>query len=927
MNERDIFIEALDQATAEERSEYLSVACAGDATLRQRVQALLHKHEQTGDFLQKPLVERLAEGVAALEDGAKTARDPSSTRQGTQNLGFLSPSNQPGSLGRLGHYEVQEVLGNGGMGIVLRAFDEQLHRVVAIKVMAAQLATNAAARKRFTREAQAAAAVSHDHVVTIHAVEGSGELPYLVMQFIAGMSLQERIDCDGPLALHEVLRIGMQTAAGLAAAHAQGLIHRDIKPANILLENGVERVKVTDFGLARAVADASVSQTGMVAGTPQYMSPEQARGETVDRRSDLFSLGSVLYAMCTGRPPFRGDSGISVLKRVCDDTPRPIRETNADIPEWLEAIVARLHAKDPAERYQTAAEVAELLKEHLAHLQHPSVVPLPAAIQSPSPSGRGARGEGRFRGGRRLWATAAAVLLCIAAGLGLTEATGATQLTATVIRIFTPSGTLVVETDDPAVKVTIEGDGGLVITGAGPQEVRLRPGSYKVRATKDGNSVREEELITISRGDRRVVKVSHEAASAPARPTPAKPADQPFVLMGGKGVAERKFDTLAEAVQAASDGDSIEVRGNGPFVSQPIKIARPSLVIRAGAGFRPVIKFDPQSEGRLGKLLESDAPLVLEGLEIQDDGRQQHAVAYPALVYCSGALLHVANCRLLVRNRIAVGGARNLIGGQVRNCELLSRARPSDPHYRDLALLTLDYAPASQFRIDNCVIAGQKPLSINLFLPPQDASIRMTRNAVLGDAGPQFYVHKLPGAADGDDSAVKPVQVELSSNLLDLNGERGAIVIFLNQDRVQPEEAKSLLQRVFHWRQDQDVFFVGRQMVACIRIGGTPTREPSYIWQFNRLEQWKEFWEPRDIGVLEGALRYVGGDLRAKLMAPGGLTPDDFRLRPDSAGYRAGAGGKDLGPDIDLVGPGAAYERWKQTPEYQQWLKDTGQRM
>src|SRR5437773_8653558 len=179
------------------------------------------------------------------------------------------------------------------MGAVLRAFDEKLHRVVAIKVMAAQLATNATARRRFAREAQAQAAVSHDHIVTIHAVEEAGVLPYLVMQYVDGLSLQQRLDRGGPLELQEILRIGMQTAAGLAAAHAQGLIHRDIKPANILLENGVERVKITDFGLARAAADASLTQSGVVAGTPQYMSPEQARGEAVDQRTDLFSLGKI----------------------------------------------------------------------------------------------------------------------------------------------------------------------------------------------------------------------------------------------------------------------------------------------------------------------------------------------------------------------------------------------------------------------------------------------------------------------------------------------------------------------------------------------------------------------------------------------------------------------------------------------------------
>src|SRR5262245_34986204 len=310
MNEREIFFAALEKGTAQERSKYLSTACGSDSALRKRLDDLLRMHEKTGEFLQKPLVERLAEGVAILEEAAETDRDSPTRPNATHDLGFLTPSNHPGSLGRLGHYEVQEVIGHGGMGIVLRAFDEKLHRVVAIKVMASSLATSGTARQRFLREARAAAAVSHDHIVTIHAVEQSGSLPYLVMQCISGASLQERIDRTGPLALHEVLRIGMQTAAGLAAAHAQGLIHRDIKPANVLLENGIERVKVTDFGLARAAADASISQTGIVAGTPQYMSPEQAQGRALDARSDLFSLGSVLYAMCTGRSPFRAETTI-----------------------------------------------------------------------------------------------------------------------------------------------------------------------------------------------------------------------------------------------------------------------------------------------------------------------------------------------------------------------------------------------------------------------------------------------------------------------------------------------------------------------------------------------------------------------------------------------------------------------------------------
>ena len=284
MTEETIFAAALEKGTTAERAAFLDEACAGDPALRRRVEALLASHEQA-DFLRTPAVQRAAEELRAGSTEAETAGPDTNP-----SLDFLAPSGKPGSLGRLGHYEVLEVVGRGGMGVVLRAFDERLHRVVAIKVMAAQLATSATARKHFTREAQAAAAVSHDHVVTIHAVEEADGLPYLVMQYVAGMSLQERLNREGPLQLPEVLRIGTQVAAGLAAAHAQGLVHRDVKPANILLENGVERVKLTDFGLAQAADDATLSQLGVVAGTPMFMSPEQARGGPLDHRSDLFSL-------------------------------------------------------------------------------------------------------------------------------------------------------------------------------------------------------------------------------------------------------------------------------------------------------------------------------------------------------------------------------------------------------------------------------------------------------------------------------------------------------------------------------------------------------------------------------------------------------------------------------------------------------------
>jgi hypothetical protein len=336
--------------------------------LRQMVRRVLGSSARADDPILRQFVSRLHHDGAGHHDAPAEAAD----------LYFLDPSERPELLGILGRYEVQEVIGQGGMGVVLKAFEPALHRLVAIKVLAPALAGSPTARRRFTREARACAAVSHDHVVKVHEVQEADGLPYLVMQYVAGESLQARMDRAGPLELMEVVRIGKEAAAGLAAAHAQGLVHRDIKPANLLLENGPGRVKVTDFGLARAADDLGLTQAGVVAGTPEYMAPEQARGEPVDHRADLFSLGSVLYAMCTGRPAFRGASPETVLRCVREEEPIPVRSLSPAVPDWLETIIGRLLAKDPAQRFATTAEVAALLESHLVHLQQPATVPPPA---------------------------------------------------------------------------------------------------------------------------------------------------------------------------------------------------------------------------------------------------------------------------------------------------------------------------------------------------------------------------------------------------------------------------------------------------------------------------------------------------------------------------------------------------------------------
>ncbi len=314
---------------------------------------------------------------STLSVGARTQDDRQLTATAIAHLEqWIGPTDDPTKFGRIGSYEVVGLIGVGGAGIVLKAFDARLHRFVAIKTLLPALASSVLARRRFERESRAVAAISHENVVPIYAVDTHNGHPYIAMHYVDGQSLQRRLHEHGPLEPLEIARLGAQIARGLAAAHAQGIIHRDVKPANILLERAVDRALVSDFGLARVV-DEATTHSSAVTGTPQYMSPEQCQGVTADQRSDLFSFGSVLYAMCVGRAPFRSDTLMGMLRKVCETTPRDVREINPDIPKWLAGLITRLMQKHPEDRFKSASQVAEILEAEIAHMQSPSTVVAP----------------------------------------------------------------------------------------------------------------------------------------------------------------------------------------------------------------------------------------------------------------------------------------------------------------------------------------------------------------------------------------------------------------------------------------------------------------------------------------------------------------------------------------------------------------------
>ncbi len=559
-----VFLAAVELEGAAERAAFLDRACNGDAALRARVEALLRAHDGHDSLLDQTLFATDNPISATASTLAYTTSDVDADEV---PLAFLEPTERPDSLGRIGHYEMLQVLGKGGFGIVFRAFDDVLHRVVGVKVLSPELAATSPARKRFLREARSSAQVRHENVVQVYEV-GEQPLPYIAMEFIPGETLQQRLDRTGPLDVPDLLKIGRQIAEGLAAAHAQGLIHRDIKPGNILIESSPnQHVKITDFGLARAADDASISQSGIIAGTPMYMAPEQAQGDKIDHRADLFSLGSVLYTMASGRPPFRANGTLAVLKRVTEDTPRPIPEIIPEVPQWICDLISRLHAKNPEHRLSSAREVADLLGQGLAAIQQPGNIMSPpviapvalregeahaATMKLPEPAP-----TPKPRPPFQRWAAVATMFLLLFGGLGYTEATGVTDVRGTVIRLFSPEGTLVIEVDDPGVSVKIDG-ADLVIKGAGAQEIRLRPGSYTVKGLKDGKVV-SQELVTVAKNGKQVVRVSHEGVPSDGTANAAVGSLNPTQAAARAANAAR-WETSVSGLPAVEQAKAVALR-------------------------------------------------------------------------------------------------------------------------------------------------------------------------------------------------------------------------------------------------------------------------------------------------------------------------------------------------------------------------------
>jgi eukaryotic-like serine/threonine-protein kinase len=323
-----------------------------------------------------------SQALTELADGSGSTVIEPSTADCHPNLlsGWLARTSRRDSLGSLGLYDILGVLGQGGMGLVLHGFDTELNRPVAIKTLPNCLAFSEDARLRFQREARAAANLSHPNLVPIYGTDSWKGVPYIVMPLIEGGTL-ENYTAQHKLNMEQILNVALQVAKGLAEMHSIGLVHRDVKPSNVLLRNGPEHVMLSDFGLARFHNDDKLTSSNVLPGTPHFMSPEQALGADVDAKSDLFSLGCLMYWMCAEKPPFAGRSNYETLSALVHSQPSDL--SIIGVPNYVVLLIVGLMQKNPSARWTDARKVTELLDACLKHANSPALHSLPAELAEP----------------------------------------------------------------------------------------------------------------------------------------------------------------------------------------------------------------------------------------------------------------------------------------------------------------------------------------------------------------------------------------------------------------------------------------------------------------------------------------------------------------------------------------------------------------
>jgi Leucine-rich repeat (LRR) protein len=565
---------------------------------------------------------------SATRNPTQERREAELTPRAKEHYRFLMPPTEADEIGRLGPYRILKELGAGGMGVVFQAEDLHLKRLVALKVMKPEAAGKPGARERFLREAQAAAKVEHEHIVTIYQVGEANDVPFMAMQCLKGHSLDDYLKRPGPMKPAQAVRVGRQVALGLAAAHEHGLIHRDIKPANIWIENvRGGHVKLLDFGLARPIIDdMHLTQSGTIMGTPAYMAPEQAHGDKVDHRCDLFSLGVVLYRMTTGQLPFAGETPVAILVALAVQSPATPESLGVALPPELSALIMQLLEKDPSKRPASANEIAERLTSIAQALPaapktdgaQAGAAAAPATAASPTGATDSALVE-RLS----LAPSIAAVLqpsaepgtapiaetspsskkkMLIGTAIGAAFL-GIAMLAAVVFKVRTKDGTLVVHVNQPDATIQVFDEAGKIeITQPGEKgtvSISVDPGKHRLKVEKDGFAVFGTEF-TIDAGGSQPIEATLEPLGSAGGHRPAEVAMEPL----GKAIAGN-----TSSVASADSGKPWERRA---FKGWMKAVAALPADKQVEAVAKKLQELNPRFDGKVGSKIENDAVVAVD---------------------------------------------------------------------------------------------------------------------------------------------------------------------------------------------------------------------------------------------------------------------------------------------------------------------------
>ncbi len=572
---------------------------AGDTFSELIAQAVVRKAPGTAigpaeDESDKPYLSRLIDQLKAELVPAESGEAGSDDRA-SEIFRALESTGSSGPPWQVGQYRLEEFLGAGATSVVFRATDTEIERSVAIKILRPSLGDGS--RQRFLSEARAAASVSHSNVVSVLHVGRHGELAFMVMPWIAGETLESRLARITYLAEDDARRIAVQVASGLQAAHAQGLIHRDIKPANIWLSQETGSAIILDFGLARVVDDdPRMTHSGMLAGTPHYMSPEQSRGQELDGRSDLFSLGCTLYRAVTGKFPFGSSSALATLQAIQHHQPLPPNAVNSHVSESFSAMLMSLLEKEPMNRPATASAFISVM-ETGHRIPHEGIARPANSLEKPVVTNASRVAATR---GKRLRTGVLAV--CALGVLGWLGYLAAPQ----IIRIVTNQGQLVIETDDPDVRIELLSAGEVVrvIDARSGNQLDIAAGEYQIRpgtVGEKGDISINPDSIVMTRGGKQIVTVrkANVGTTPPATTTTAPATVAHVPRYDGKTfeewkrvlINERNPATIQHAILAlahlAIDDHSLQVEAVvavAPFVRK-----YGSRYILSGDGPDPVI--------------------------------------------------------------------------------------------------------------------------------------------------------------------------------------------------------------------------------------------------------------------------------------------------------------------------------------------------